>query len=167
MKKRWSYSNATDLAENYLTGLGVPTFGMSLDTPDTDLKFSDVIHASILKLEEYLGIYGGYKSLLEQHVADIEARKGAMEAQFDEAYNIAMYQVAEEHIGKGSRKPTKEQIRGEVMLTRESLANLRRDIIDVSTLYTRLLGQLKLYTSAFATVSRIVSLRTQAYKDSE
>ena len=167
MKKRWSYTNAIDGAENYIGNLSIPTFGMSLDTPDADLKFSDVIHASVTKLEEYLVVYGGYKSLLEQHVADIEARKGAMEAQFDEGYNVAMYQVAEEHVGKGERKPTKEQLRGEIMLSRESLAKLRRDVIDITTLYTSLLGQLKLYTSAFATVSRIVSLRTQAYKDSE
>ncbi len=167
MKKRWSHTNASDLADTYINNIALPTFSISLDTPDADLKFGEVIHASVVKLEEYLVIYGGYKSLLEQHVADIEARKGAMEGQFDEAYNIAMYQVAEEYTTKGERKPTKEQLRGEVMLTRSSLAKLRQDIIDTTTVYTRLLGQLKLYTSAFATVSRIVSLRTQAYKDAE
>jgi hypothetical protein len=167
MKKRWSYANSINLAENYLGSVGLPTFAISLDKPDADLKFSDVIHATVTKLEEYLVIYGGYKSLLEQHVADIEARKGAMEAQFDEAYSIAMYQIAEEYVGKGERKPTKEQLRGEIMLTKTSLVTLRQDIIDATAVYIRLLGQLKLYTSAFATVSRIVSLRTQAYKDSE
>ena len=43
MKKRWNYTNATELAENYIGNLNIPTFGMSLDTPDTDLKFADVI----------------------------------------------------------------------------------------------------------------------------
>ena len=167
MKKRWGYTNSLDLADSYLENIALPTFSISLEKPDTDLKFSDVVHATVNKLEEYLVIYGGYKSLLEQHVADIEARKGAMEAQFDEAYNVAMYQIADEYVGKGERKPTKEQLRGEIMLTRETLVKLRQDIIDATTVYIRLLGQLKLYTSAFATVSRIVSLRTQAYKDTE
>jgi hypothetical protein len=78
MKKRWNYTNATDGADNYIGSLSIPTFGMSLDTPDADLKFADVIHASVTKLEEYLVVYGGYKSLLEQGLWKPNLMRGIM-----------------------------------------------------------------------------------------
>jgi hypothetical protein len=62
------------------------------------------------------------------------------------------------------KKPTREQMRGEILMTTPSLMDLRRDCIDVNTVYQKVLGELKLYTSAYATVSRVVAIRTQEEK---
>ena len=56
-------------------------------------------------------------------------------------------------------------MRGEVLMTNHALMDLRRDCIDINTAYQKVLGELKLYTSAYATVSRVVAIRTQAYEE--
>ena len=93
MRKRWSYEDAVVQAKDYVGNLAVPGFKLDVTKPDSDLNFADVMRANNKQLVDYLVIYGGAKSLLEQNVADLEARRGAMEAQFDEGYNIAMFQL--------------------------------------------------------------------------
>ena len=47
------------------------------------------------------------------------------------------------------------------MKSNEGIAQLQRDLIDVTTIKNKLDAQLRLYTQCWATVSRIVALRTQ------
>ena len=56
-------------------------------------------------------------------------------------------------------------MRGEILMTTPALMDLRRNTIEVNTVYQKVLGELKLYTSAYATVSRVVAIRTQAYEE--
>ena len=165
MRKRWSYEDAVVQAKDYVGNLAVPGFKLDVAKPDSDLNFADVMRASNKQLVDYLVIYGGAKSLLEQNVADLEARRGAMEAQFDEGYNIAMFQLNGKYEAENKKKPTKEQMRGEILMTNPSLMDLRRNTIEINTVYQKVLGELKLYTSAYATVSRVVAIRTQAYEE--
>ena len=165
MKKRWSYEDAVSQAKDYGDSISVPGFALSVDKPQEGLNFADVMKADNKQLVDYLVMYGGSKSLLEQHVADLEARRGAMEAQFDEGYNIAIFQLNQKYEAEERKKPTREQMRGEVLMTYPALMDLRRDCIDINTAYQKVLGELKLYTSAYATVSRVVAIRTQAYEE--
>ena len=90
MKKRWSYEDSVTLAKDYVDSISVPGFALKVESPQEGLNFADVMKADNKQLVDYLVMYGGSKSLLEQHVADLEVRRGAMEAQFDEGYNIAL-----------------------------------------------------------------------------
>jgi hypothetical protein len=166
MRKRWSYNDAISQANDYVANLNIPKIKFQLDKPEADLNFADVMNASAKELSDYLVMYGGIKGLLEQHVADLEARKGAMQAQFDEAYNISLFQVTEKYRIENERKPSKEQLRGEILMANPALMDLLRDSIDVTTIYNKTLGELRLYTSAYATVSRVVALRTKSYEES-
>ena len=82
MKKRWSYDDAVSQAKEYVDSISVPGFALNVDKPQEGLNFADVMKADNKQLVDYLVMYGGSKSLLEQHVADLEARRGAMEAQY-------------------------------------------------------------------------------------
>jgi|15BtaG_2_1085339.scaffolds.fasta_scaffold20577_2 hypothetical protein len=157
MEKRWSYKRALELADTIMKETGIPTVNMKSDA-DSDLEFSEVIHVSNKKLEQYLVIYGGFKGQLEQRVADIETKRAAIEAQFNENYNIAFADLLSSYEG---RKPTKDECRGIIMKSNEGLAQLQRDLIDITTVKNKLDAQLRLYTQCWATVSRIVALRTQ------
>lgn len=88
----------------------------------------------------------------------METRRVAIEAQFTENYNIAFADLLASYQG---RKPTKDECRGIIMKSNEGLAQLQRDLIDVTTIKNKLDSQLRLYTQCWATVSRIVALRTQ------
>ena len=157
MEKRWSYQRALELADTVMKQTGIPKVNMNSDA-DADLNFIDVIHVSNKKLEEFLVIYGGFKGQLEQRVADIETKRAAIEAQFSENYNIAFADLLASYEG---RKPTKDECRGIIMKSNEGLAHLQRDLIDITAVKNKLDAQLRLYTQCWATVSRIVALRTQ------
>ena len=157
MEKKWSYKRALELAEDMLKETGIPNVKIDTDA-DLELNFMDVILVSNKKLEQYLTIYGGFKGQLEQRVADMETRRVAIEAQFTENYNIAFADLLASYQG---RKPTKDECRGIIMKSNEGLAQLQRDLIDVTTIKNKLDSQLRLYTQCWATVSRIVALRTQ------
>ena len=157
MEKRWSHKRALELADTVMKQTGIPKVNMNSDA-DADLNFIDVIHVSNKKLEEFLVIYGGFKGQLEQRVADIETKRAAIEAQFSENYNIAFADLLASYEG---RKPTKDECRGIIMKSNEGLAQLQRDLIDITAVKNKLDAQLRLYTQCWATVSRIVALRTQ------
>jgi hypothetical protein len=157
IQKRWGYQDSIDLADEALKEAGIPKVIMD-GNADAELNFIDVLHASQEKLEKYLVIYGGFKGQLEQRVADIETKRAAMDAQFTENYNIAYAELLSQTEGK---KPTKDECRGIIMKSIEPLAKLQRDLIDVTAVMNKLEAQLRLYTQCWATVSRIVALRTK------
>ena len=68
--------------------------------------------------------------------------------------------MASEYQEAGSRKPTKEELRGAIFTRYPALQELRRDIIDLETLKRKSSGLLNTYTTAYNTVSRVVALRT-------
>ena len=58
------------------------------------------------------------------------------------------------------KKPTREELRGEIISRFESLRELKRDLIEQQALLKKMSGLLNTYTTAYNTVSRIVALRT-------
>ena len=112
------------------------------------------------ELEDFLTMYGGYKAYLETKVSDIESTAGALDAAFNEGYNTALFKVAQEYEQQDKKKPTREELRGEIITRFESLKELRQDLIEQQALLKKMSGLLNTYTTAYNTVSRIVALRT-------
>ena len=105
-------------------------------------------------------MYGGYKGYLESKVADTEATVGALDAAFTEGYHTALFRITQEYETQEKKKPTRDELRGEIMTRFDSLKELKRDLIEQEALLKKTEGLLNTYTTAYNTVSRIVALRT-------
>ncbi len=146
-------------AEEYLADLVVPRFTMNLDA-EPSLDFANLMDADRRALEEFLSVYGGYKAYLECQVADVEAKKTALESYFDEGYAKASYRVNSGREDEGKKKLTREEVRGAVLEEFPELWELKQSVIEQEVLHTKVKGLLTAYTSAFNAVSRVVALRT-------
>ena len=146
-------------AEEYLADLVVPRFTMNLDA-EPSLDFANLMDADRRALEEFLSVYGGYKAYLECQVADVEAKKTALESYFDEGYAKASYSVNSGREDEGKKKLTREEVRGAVLEEFPELWELKQSVIEQEVLHTKVKGLLTAYTSAFNAVSRVVALRT-------
>ena len=157
--EKWTPENSVKKAQNEIDMLGIPTFKVDLSERE-DLSFSDLMNVDNRQLEDLLTMYGGYQAYLETNVSDIEATVGALEAAFTESYNTALYKVVKEYEDSNKKKPTKEELRGEIFSRFDALKELKRDLIEEQALLKRISGLLNTYTTAYNTVSRIVALRT-------
>ena len=72
-----------------------------------------------------------------------------------------MFRIADEREKEGLKKLTRDEVRGAVMDTYDSLKELKRDIIEQEAIETRIIGILNTYTTAYNTVSRVVTLRME------
>ena len=157
MEKRWSYQDAIAFAKQERKDHPVPWVEINQNADET-LDFGEVNSASNKELEAYLAIYGGNKAILEQVVASHQMKLGAMQAQFEEGYNVAFAKVMKDAIGK---KPTRDEARGIIMNTNKGLAELFKKMTEMEAAKTYEEGRLRLYTQCWNTVSRIVALRTK------
>ena len=157
MEKRWSYQDAIAFAKQERKDHPVPWVEINQNADET-LDFGEVNSATNKELEAYLAIYGGNKAILEQVVASHQMKLGAMQAQFEEGYNVAFAQVMKDAIGK---KPTRDEARGIIMNTNKGLAELFKKMTEMEAAKTYEEGRLRLYTQCWNTVSRIVALRTK------
>ena len=154
-----SAKTALEFAQNFVDELAIPIIGKEV-TKEYSLDFSNLMDADNKQLEEFLTMYGGYKGYLETKISDIEATVGALEAAFTESYNTALFKIAKEYEDNNKKKPTKEELRGEIFSRFDALKELKRDLIEEQALLKRISGLLNTYTTAYNTVSRIVALRT-------
>jgi hypothetical protein len=146
-------------AQKEMDALGLPNLTVDL-AERLDLEFSKLTNYDNKQLEDFLTLYGGYKGYLETKISDIEATVGALDAAFTEGFNTALFKVAKEYEEEGRKKPTREELRGEILYKFESLRELKRDLIEQQALLKKTSGLLNTYTTAYNTVSRIVALRT-------
>ena len=156
---KWTPSRAIQLAQQEIDSLSLPNFKVDLNDRE-DLTFSSLTNYTNKELEDFLTMYGGYKAYLETRVSDIEATVGALEAAFNEGYNTALFKVTQEYNETARKKPTREELRGEVLTRFESLRELKRELIEQQALLKKTQGLLNTYTTAYNTVSRVVALRT-------
>jgi len=146
-------------ANQTIDGLMVPTFKADL-TEDPELEFANLMNADSRKLEQFMVLYGGYKAYLEVTIADVEASRDALKAAFDNGYQIAGHKIAEDREEQGRKKLTRDEVKGAILKEYDALRALNRELIEQEALYTKMSGLLNAYTSAYNTVSRIVTLRT-------
>ena len=156
---KWTPMKALGRAQREVESLGLPNFKVDLEERQ-DLEFSKLTNDDNKELEDFLTMYGGYKAYLETRVSDIEATVGAFEAAFNEGYNTALFKVTQEYNETARKKPTREELRGEVLTRFESLRELKRELIEQQALLKKTQGLLNTYTTAYNTVSRVVALRT-------
>ena len=155
---KWSPIKALGKAQRYVDDLMIPQLEKDI-IKEYSLEFSNLMNEDNRKLEEYLTAYGGYKAYLETQVAETSSKKNALEAAFDEGYATAIFKLAEEREIEGKKKLTREEVRGAAMSTYEQLRELKREIIEQEAVETRITGLLNTYTTAYNTVSRVVTIR--------
>jgi len=156
---KWTPMKALGKAQKEIDSLGIPVFKTDLSERE-ELNFSRLTNYDNKELEDFLTMYGGYKAYLETKVADIEASAGAYEAAFTEGYNTALYKITKEYEEEGRKKPTREELRGEILSKFTSLKEQRQDLINLQAQLKKITGLLNTYTTAYNTVSRVVALRT-------
>ena len=155
---RWSPIKALGQAQKEVKEMGVPSLQIDLDERE-GLEFSDLMNSSNRELEEFLIVYGGYKAYLETRIADVKAKRTALSAAFDEGYATAVSRIAEEREEAGKKKFTRDEIRGVVLDNYSQLKELRQEIIEQEALEIQAEGLLNTYTTAYNTVSRVITLR--------
>ncbi len=161
MEKRegWTPYRALTNVDNFIENLMVPSIGKEVAV-DQNLDFPNLMNADNKKLEQFLTMYGGIKMYLETQVADVLAKKNALEAALNEGISIAKAKICDQREEEGKKKYTQDEIRGVVLNEYPALKELREDIIELEAIHARLNGMKDAYAQGFQTVSRIVSLRT-------
>ena len=144
----------------YIEDVSVPDIIMKIDKNKKDILVVDYSKLTNDQLEEYLALFGGYKSYLESQLSLIEAKRGILEAGFEEGLNKMYYTISQRDQELGGKKRVKETIRGEALSMNKPLKNTKQDLIEVEAICVRMRGLRDAYTSAFSVVSRIVTLRT-------
>ena len=155
---KWTTMKALGRAQKELEALGLPSF--KKQDAREDLDFSNLSQYDNKELEDFLTMYGGYKAYIETKVSDVEATVGAYDAAFNEGYNTALYKVVKEYESEGLKKPTREELRGEILTRFDSLREQKQELINQQAILKRMMGLLNTYTTAYNTVSRVVALRT-------
>lgn len=155
---RWSPIKALGKVQNEIADMGVPSLKVDLNERE-HLEFSDLMNTSNRDLEEFLIVYGGYKAYLETRIADVKAKRSALSAAFDEGYATALSRIAQEREDDGKKKFTREEIRGVALDNYPQLKELRQEVIEQEALEIQTDGLLNTYTTAYNTVSRVVTLR--------
>ena len=156
---RWSPFKAISDADQFVEELAVPPLGKEV-TKEYGLEFTNLMNVDNKQLEEFLTMFGGYRAYLEHQLADVTAKKSAMEAAFEEGYATAIYRLAEERELEGKKKLTREEVRGAALTRYDNLRELRREVIEQEAVHTKVAGLLNAYKAAYDAVSRVVTLRT-------
>lgn len=130
---------------------------LSIDTSEfgDDILVSNVSNCTNEQLEEYLSLYGSYKSFLEAQLSRAEARRGLLRGMFEDTLSKEQYNLSLQY----DKRQTKDFLRGEAMLNNKQLDELYGNLLEADALCVRIGGMKDSYSSAFATVSRVVSLR--------
>ena len=155
--KRWDIERVVEGIDDKVKKMNVPNFIQPSDSKET-FDLASIFDCSNEDLQKMLSIYGGYKAYLETQLSHIEARRSILEASFEEGLAKMFYILSQEN---GGRK-TKEILRGESLTKSPLLKKTKQDLIEVEGLFIRVKGIRDAYRVAFETVSRVVTLRTNA-----
>ena len=136
--------------------LNVPSLKWDLEEKP-HLQFAEAWRQTNEGLQEYLTMYGNYKSYLEYTLSDVQAQAKLLADQFDEAMSVTMYKFVKENTD--AKRMVKEQVKGAVINANPSLKDHANELRMAQAEVIRLEGLLASYTTAFNTISRIISLR--------
>ena len=118
-------------------------------------SLANVSNATNAQLEEYLEIYGGIKSYLEHEISLLEAKQVIFKSVYEDSMTIIVYELT-----KDSKRPVKDYLRGEALRNNGKLMDLRDNLLETNAECIRVKGLLNSYSSAFTTISRIVTVRS-------
>ena len=134
----------------------VPSLNWNLDE-QPDLEFPNAWRATNEELQRFLTMYGNYKSYLEYALADKQSRAHALADQYDELMAVNMYMFVKKNTD--AKRMVKEQVKGAVIDSDENIQKHIKELRNVESECKRLEGLLASYTTAYNTISRIISLR--------
>ncbi len=136
--------------------MNVPSLKWDLEEKP-HLEFAQAWRQTNEGLQEYLTMYGNYKSYLEYALSDVQAQAKLLADQFDEAMSVTMYKFVKQNTD--AKRMVKEQVKGAVIDANPSLKDHAHQLREAQAEVLRLEGLLASYTTAFNTISRIISLR--------
>lgn len=145
--------------DDFVDGLHVPFLNIDL-SERKDLNLAGLSNATNEQLEEYLDVFGGYKSFLEGQLGVVESKRGVLDEAFDEGLFKMYFVLTERYRNEGAKVPTKETLRGQALSENTSLKEIREKLIEMESICKRVQGLKDSYASAFNTISRIVALRS-------
>ncbi len=147
--------------DSYFEQLELPQLEADLEAPKI-IAISDLEDCTNKDLENYLLLFGGFRSYLDTKLASVESRKTILEASFEEGLNRMLYILEEKYGDEGRRRPNKESLRGEAIASNSSLKRTRQELIEEEGMYVRLSGIRNAYKSMYDAVSRVVALRVSS-----
>ena len=147
--------------DEYFDRLDLPKLEADVEAPKV-ISISDLEDCTNKDLENYLLLFGGFRSYLDAKLASVESRKTILEATFEEGLNRMLYLLEEKYGEEGRRRPNKESLRGEAIATNSSLKRTRQESIEAEGMYIRLAGIRNAYKSMYDAVSRVVALRVSS-----
>ncbi len=147
--------------DSYFEQLELPQLEADLEAPKLT-AISDLEDCTNKDLENYLLLFGGFRSYLDTKLASVESRKTILEASFEEGLNRMLYILEEKYGDEGRRRPNKESLRGEAIASNSSLKRTRQELIEEEGMYVRLSGIRNAYKSMYDAVSRVVALRVSS-----
>ena len=147
--------------DSYFEQLELPQLEADLEAPKI-IAISDLEDCTNKDLENYLLLFGGFRSYLDTKLASVESRKTILEASFEEGLNRMLYILEEKYGDEGRRSPNKESLRGEAIASNSSLKRTRQELIEEEGMYVRLSGIRNAYKSMYDAVSRVVALRVSS-----
>ena len=147
--------------DSYFEQLELPQLEADLEAPKI-IAISDLEDCTNKDLENYLLLFGGFRSYLDTKLASVESRKTILEASFEEGLNRMLYILEEKYGDEGRRRPNKESLRGEAIASNSSLKRTRQELIEEEGMYVRLSGIRNAYKSMSDAVSRVVALRVSS-----
>ena len=122
---------------------------------EEDMSLFGLSSATNEQLKEYLEFYGAYKSYLESKLAIIESNMGMLRSMLDNKMDRKMDLLSRE----AAKRVTKDFARGRAMNEDEEIQNLSNEVNLLSAIFTRVRGMKDSYTTAYNTVSRMVTLK--------
>ncbi len=156
--KRFSVDRVLSDTEKYIKKMGVPNLHFTQDDLE-DIDLGEIEQATNDQLEEYLAVFGGYRSYLESQLSMVEARRNTIEIGLEEGINRAVYTTGRGYKERGEKTPLKEALKGECFAESSLLRQTRADLIEIEAVCIRIRGMREAYKAAFETTSRIASLR--------
>lgn len=154
---KWIPMEAVEKAQKAIESLGFPV--IKEIQPPENFSWPNIHNSSDTELAEYLAVYVGNAGYMETEVSEVEAIITALEAAYNEGYSKAVYQVVTEYGDAKKKKPTKDELQGEIVSRFPKLRELKREIVGYQVELKRKASLLKVYSSLGATASRIVSVR--------
>ena len=155
---KWIPMEAVEKAQKAIESLGFPV--IKEIQPPENFSWPNIHNSSDTELAEYLAVYVGNAGYMETEVSEVEAIITALEAAYNEGYSKAVYQVVTEYDEAGKKKPTKDELQGEILSKFSELREQKREIAGKQVELKRKASLLRAYSKLYDTVSRMVSLRT-------
>lgn len=156
---KWTVNTAIKKAEEYTKDLDIPKIKVDI-TEREDVTFKNLAECDNEELQEYLSLSGAWLAYIDLQLSDLRSKRGAYETAYEAGLKIAKSKIATQYSEQGKKKPTIDELEGEILAGNDNLNNIKKTLIEVQAAYDLLEGRKEAYKGLWVTASRIVALRT-------